>query len=65
MTRQFLHRLPYDQAKQFVVLNGFITPAMAKKRKVKPTGEDNSRGHTKHFESLVNKASLQQLGAWP
>ncbi|HEV2500705.1 MAG TPA: hypothetical protein VGY31_14100 [Terriglobia bacterium] len=60
----FFHRLQYDTAKQFVILNGFITPAVAKKRKVEPTGEDSSRGHAEYFESLVNKASLQQLGAW-
>jgi ParB family chromosome partitioning protein len=60
----FFHRLQFDTAKQFVILNGFITPGMAKKRKVEPTVEDNGRGHSEFFESLVSKASLQQLGAW-
>jgi len=31
---------------------------------MEPTGEDNGRGHSEYFESLVNQASLQQLGAW-
>lgn len=60
----FFHRLQFDTAKQFVILNGFITPGTAKKRKVEPTGEDSGRGHAEYFESLVNEASLQQLRAW-
>ncbi|MDE3179484.1 MAG: hypothetical protein KGM47_07455, partial [Acidobacteriota bacterium] len=60
----FFHRLPYDTAKQFVVLNGFITQACAKKRKVEATGEDNGRGHGEYFEGLVSKASVQEMGAW-
>jgi hypothetical protein len=64
MTREFFQRLPYDLAKQFVVLNGFITPAMAKKGKAEATGEDNAREHSRYFESLVSNASGQQLGAW-
>ncbi|MGH9353746.1 MAG: hypothetical protein ACRD2G_16560 [Terriglobia bacterium] len=31
---------------------------------MEPTGEDNGRGHAEYFESLVSRASLQQLGAW-
>lgn len=60
----FFQRLPFDTAKQFVILNGFITPGIAKKRKIEPTGEDNGRGHTEYFNGLVSNASLQQLGAW-
>lgn len=60
----FFHRLPLDSAKQFVILNGFITPGIAKKRKIEPTGEDNGRGHSEYFEGLVSKASLQELRAW-
>ena len=56
--------MQYDTQKQFVILNGFITPGMAKKRKVEATGEDNGRGHTEFFEGLVSTATLQQLGAW-
>lgn len=52
------HRLQHDTAKQFVILNGFITPGMAKKLKVEATGEDNGRAHTEYFESLVNTVSL-------
>jgi ParB family transcriptional regulator, chromosome partitioning protein len=61
---EFFRRQQYDTQKQFVILNGFITPSMAKKRKVEPSGEDNGRAHSEFFESLVNKASLQELGAW-
>jgi hypothetical protein len=64
ITAAFFQRLQYDTQKQFVILNGFVTPAMAKKRKVEPTGKDNGRGHSEFFEALVNKASLQELGAW-
>lgn len=64
ITREFFHRLPYDTAKQFVILNGFITTGMAKRRKVKATGEDNGSEHARYFDSLVSAASLQQLGAW-
>lgn len=64
VTLSFFQRLQFDTAKQFVILNSFITPGLAKKRKIEPTGEDNGRGHTEYFEGLVNKASLQQLGAW-
>jgi ParB family chromosome partitioning protein len=64
VAREFFHRLQYDTAKQFVILNGFITPGIAKKRKIEPSGEDNGRGHSEFFESLVSKTSLQQLGAW-
>jgi hypothetical protein len=64
VAREFFHRLQYDTAKQFVILNGFITPGIAKKRKIEPTGEDNGRGHTEYFEGLVNNASLQELGCW-
>ncbi len=64
VVRACFHGLQYDTREQFVILNGFITPAMAKKRKVEATGEDNGRGHADFFEGLVNKASLQQLGAW-
>jgi ParB family transcriptional regulator, chromosome partitioning protein len=60
----FFQRLQFDTAKQFVILNGFITPGIAKKRKVEATGEDNGRAHAEYFEGLVNKASLQELGAW-
>jgi ParB family chromosome partitioning protein len=60
----FFHRLQFDTAKQFVILNGFITPGTAKKRKVEPTGDDNGTEHTRYFESLVSTATLQQLGAW-
>jgi ParB family transcriptional regulator, chromosome partitioning protein len=60
----FFQRLQFDTAKQFVILNGFITPGIAKKRKIEPTGEDNGRGHTEYFEGLVNNASQQELGAW-
>jgi hypothetical protein len=28
------------------------------------TGEDNGRAHGEYFEGLVNKASIQELGAW-
>lgn len=64
VTRGFFQRLQYDTEKEFVILNGFITPAMAKKRKVEATGEDNGRAHSEFFEGLVNKASLQELSAW-
>ncbi len=64
VAREFFHRLQYDTAKQFVILNGFITQAMAKKRNVEASGEDNDRAHAEYFEDLVNKASLQELGAW-
>jgi ParB family transcriptional regulator, chromosome partitioning protein len=60
----FYERLQYDTAKQFVILNGFITPGMAKKRKVEATGEDNGTEHTRYFEGLVSTATLQQLSAW-
>ncbi|HTV53970.1 MAG TPA: hypothetical protein VMI06_03560 [Terriglobia bacterium] len=60
----FFQRLQFDTAKQFVILNGFITAAIAKKRKIEPTGEDNGRGHSEYFEGLVNNASLPELGAW-
>jgi hypothetical protein len=63
VAREFFHRLQYDTAKQFVILNGFITPAMAKKRKVEPTGEDNGCEHAQYFEGLVNGTALQELGA--
>jgi ParB family transcriptional regulator, chromosome partitioning protein len=64
ITAAFFQRLQYDTQKQFVILNGFITSAMAKKRKVEPTGEDNGRAHAEYFEGLINKASLQELGTW-
>ncbi|MGH9405161.1 MAG: hypothetical protein ACRD5K_19290, partial [Candidatus Acidiferrales bacterium] len=64
VTREFFHRLQYDTEKQFVILNGFITPAMAKKRKVEASGEDNRQEHTRYFEKLVGNADLKQLGAW-
>jgi hypothetical protein len=64
VTREFFARLQYDTQKQFVILNGFITPAMAKRRKVEATGEDNGRAHAEFFEGLVNRATLQELGAW-
>jgi hypothetical protein len=64
VAREFFACLQHDVAKQFVILNGFITPAMAKKRKVEATGEDNGRAHAEYFEGLVNNASLQELGAW-
>jgi len=37
ITREFFHRLQYDTQKQFVILAGFVAPAMAKKCKVEPT----------------------------
>jgi hypothetical protein len=64
VAREFFRRLPYDTAKQFVILNGFITPGVAKKRKIEPTGEDNGTEHTRYFEGLVSTATIQQLGAW-
>ena len=38
ITAEFFARLHFDTAKQFVVLNGYVTPAMAKQRKVDPSG---------------------------
>jgi ParB family transcriptional regulator, chromosome partitioning protein len=64
VAREFFARLPYDTAKQFVILNGFVTPGMPKKRKVEATGEDNGRAHSQFFDGLVTKASLQELSAW-
>jgi hypothetical protein len=61
ITRRCLH---FDISKQFVVLNGYVTSAMAKQRKVEPSGGDNGNDYTKYFESLVAKADLKQLGAW-
>jgi ParB family transcriptional regulator, chromosome partitioning protein len=64
ITTGFFNRLQYDAAKQFVILNGFITPGMAKKRKIEATGEDNGTEHTRYFDGLVSTATIQQLGAW-
>jgi ParB family chromosome partitioning protein len=64
VAREFFARLEHDVAKQFVILNGFITSAMAKKRKIQPTGEDNGTKHTRYFEGLVSTATVQQVGAW-
>ncbi|MGH9773144.1 MAG: hypothetical protein ACRD4Q_15840, partial [Candidatus Acidiferrales bacterium] len=42
----------------------YITPAMAKQRKVEPSGTDNGNDYIKYFQNLVAKADLKQLGAW-
>lgn len=39
INREFFHRPQHDTAKRSVILNGFITPGMAKKRKAEPTGK--------------------------
>lgn len=49
---------------RFAIMNGFVAPATAKKRKVQATGEDAGRAQAEFFDSLVNKASEQELGAW-
>lgn len=64
VTSEFFARLHFDTSKQFVVLNGYVTRAMAKQRKVEPTGSDNGSDYSKYFENLVAKADLKQLGAW-
>lgn len=64
VAREFFHRLQYDTEKQFVILNGFVTPAMAKKRKVEASGEDNGGEHGRYFEKLLADADLKQIGAW-
>jgi len=52
MTREFFQRLPRDLAKRFIVLKGFITPGIAKNRKMEPTAEDNSREHSRYSRAL-------------
>ncbi|HEX5483315.1 MAG TPA: hypothetical protein VFZ08_11890 [Terriglobia bacterium] len=64
ITSEFFARLHFDTSKQFVVLNGYVTPAMAKQRKVEPSGSDNGNDYTTYFQNLVAKADLKQLGAW-
>jgi hypothetical protein len=62
--RRILPPAPVRHGKAVRHPNGFITPAMAKKRKVEPAGEDNGRAYAEYFEGLVNKASWQELAAW-
>lgn len=64
ITSEFFARLHFDTSKHFVVLNGYVTPSMAKQRKVEPSGSDNGNDYTKYFQNLVAKADLKQLGAW-
>lgn len=64
ITAEFFARLHFDTFKQFVVLNGYVTSAMAKQRKAEPTGSDTGNDYSKHSEGLVVKADLKQLGAW-
>ncbi|MGH9353744.1 MAG: hypothetical protein ACRD2G_16550, partial [Terriglobia bacterium] len=64
ITSEFFARLHFDPSKQFVVLNGYVTPPMAKQRKVEPSGSDNGNDYTRYFQNLVAKADLKQLGAW-
>ncbi|HEV2498316.1 MAG TPA: hypothetical protein VGY31_01900 [Terriglobia bacterium] len=64
ITSEFFARLHFDTSKQFVVVNGYATPAKAKQRRTEPSGSDNCHDYTKYFERLVAKADLKQLGAW-
>ncbi|HEV2418025.1 MAG TPA: hypothetical protein VGX94_09480 [Terriglobia bacterium] len=64
ITSEFFARLHFDTSKQFVVLNGYVTPAMAKQHKAESSGSDNDNDYTKYFQKLVVKADLKQLGAW-
>ena len=53
VTSEFFARLHFDTSKQFVVLNGYVTPAMAKQRKVEPSGSDNGNDYTKYASSAI------------
>ncbi|MGH9449370.1 MAG: ParB/RepB/Spo0J family partition protein [Terriglobia bacterium] len=64
VTSEFFARLHFDTSKQFVVANGYVTPAMAKQRKVEPSGSDNGNDYAKYFENLIGNADLKQLGTW-
>lgn len=64
ITSELFARLHFDTSKQFVVLNGYVTPAMAKHRKSEPSGSVNGNDYTTYFQNLVAKADLKQLGAW-
>lgn len=49
------------------MLNGYVTPAIAKQRKIEPSGpsgNDNGNDYTTYFQNLVAQVSLKQLGAW-
>jgi len=56
-------RLHYDLSKELVILHGFITPAEAKRKKLKPSGEMTGGAYDDFFVGLLEKADAKETNA--